>query len=103
MNTVYTNGYYGHNIETKIDLDNSRLVTISTMKRSSGLLVTFASVGTRNGDFISSIMFQDFTKNLASQKVRVTEKAVRLQHQQALDGIESLLAEIEDFYSKETA
>jgi hypothetical protein len=48
-------------------------------------------------------MFQDFTKNLASQKVRVTEKAVRTQHQQALDGIESLLAEIEDFYSKETA
>jgi hypothetical protein len=40
---------------------------------------------------------------LIIESVRVTEKAVGTQHQQALNDIDSLLAEITEFYENETA
>ena len=101
MKTAYFKGYYGQQAETGLDLPDNRFLKITTMKRASGNLATTASVGKSNGDSFSFVVFQDFNKTLASEKVRVTEKAVKTQHDKVLENLDALKAEIAEFYSKE--
>lgn len=103
MNTSYFKGYYGHQAETGMDLPDNRFLKITTMKRSSGNLATTATVGKSSGNSFSFVVFQDFTKTLVNEKVRVTEKAVKNQHDKVLENLDALKAEIAEYYSKETA
>lgn len=103
MNTIINKGYHGNQAKTTIKLDNDKILNITTMKRSNGLLSTTASVGTLKDGFISHMMFQDYAKTLISEKVRVTTKAVENQHNAALESIETIKADIEQFYQKELA
>ena len=103
MKTAYFKGYYGHQAETGMDLPDNRFLKITTMKRSSGNLVTTATVGKSSGNSFSFVMFEDFNKTLLHEKVRVTEKAVKNQHDKALENLDALKAEIAEYYSKETA
>lgn len=73
-------------------------LSITTMKRSSGVLSTTATVHINDGDFMIHRVYYDFTKTLATQSVHVTEKAVSAQHAKAKEGLADLLEEIELHY-----
>jgi hypothetical protein len=101
MKTSIYKGYYGWTAETGLNLPDNRFAKITTMKRHGGNLATTITVGTSNGDFFSTVMFQDYNKTLISEKVRVTEKAVKNQHQKALDDLTIQLDNIKRFYDGE--
>ena len=90
--------------KTTIDLDN-REVSITTRKTSNGLLNTIVSVGTREGMFVSHILYQDFMRTYISTACnRITSKVVEKQHNDFLDGsLDNVLVAIDEFYNKETA
>ena len=86
--------------ETKLMLTNKLQLSIVTVKRSSGRLVTMASCGWRNGSFIEHVIYQDYTSTVSSSMPkRVTRKAVEEQHLNV--NIESLIAEASKFYQLE--
>jgi len=66
--------------ESRLDLGGSRNLKFHTSKVHSGKLVTTASVCKIDGVFESHMVYQDLYVTLASNKVRVTEKACREQH-----------------------
>ena len=88
-NTKFINSFHGWEGRTRIDV-NGQTWEISTMKRYSGKLTTNAmkikvlesSHGCEVTTFGSSEMFN--TLNLISEKVRVTQNAVKDQHERAL-------------------
>ena len=89
---------------TEIAIEDDRVVTIRTRKSSSGALVTYVSVGKSRDGFISHMMFHDYNKSaMVSNPKRITEKLVSAQHDKVLSGIDALLADINEFYSKEIA
>ncbi len=96
-------GRCGWTMETSVELGNNRQLNVLTMKRHNGDLVTSASVGIHDGDFISHRVHQDFSKRLMSEKVRVTENRVILQHKSAIENLDDLIAEANEFYCTETA
>ena len=89
-------GYHGWTAESEVTVGD-RIVKITTMKRSNGLLATTATAGKKDGMFFTFMMFQDFTKTLLQEKARCTEKSVRLQH--SLIDTAALAAEVEAFYA----
>ena len=103
MKTAYFKGYHGNQAESGVELPDNRFLKITTMKRSSGNLATTATVGKSSGNSFSFVVFQDFNKTLANEKIRVTEKAVKNQHDKVLENLDDLKAEIAEYYSKETA
>ena len=90
--------------KTVLDLDD-REVSITTRKTSNGLLSTMVSVGTRDGSFVSHMMYQDFMRTYISTACkRITSKVVEKQHNDFLDGsLDNVLVAIREFYNKETA
>ena len=89
---------YGWKAESQVELGNDRVLSITTMKRSSGALVTTASVGKREGMFISHMMFQDFNTSVeTSTPKKVTQKAVETQHIGTV--VEDLVAKAIAFYA----
>ena len=95
----YYNRWCGH---TEIDLHvDDRVLTISTSK-SNGLLKTYATVGTREGAFISHTCYSDYRKTwVAMNPKRVTEKAVTQQHNEVvIDMISSIIADVKKFYKE---
>lgn len=90
--------------EDTIDLgvntdDGAMQIHISTSKRYSGELASIASVRYAKGDGSFSFMvFQDYNKGIIRSKTRVTEKAVALQHAQALEKLPAIKAEVATFY-----
>lgn len=105
MSTVYSKNRYGHSAETTVELENKRLLKISTSKSTiSRRLQTTATVHTRDGGalvhkFAFGSRNGDFSKRMCSQETRVTEKAVREQHQQALAQLKGILQEVQDHYA----
>jgi hypothetical protein len=70
------------------------------MKRSSGKLVSNASVYNDAGNgMISMMMFQDYSKGVESNQVRVTEKAVKEQHSRVVANIDAIVADAKAFYA----
>jgi len=94
--------------ETTLDINPSigkiNCLKISTMKRSSGRLVTMATAGTSEdyGNGMASfsfMMFQDYNEKIAdSAPGRVTAKVVEAQHN-AIDADE-VLEKVKAFYNK---
>lgn len=87
--------------KTQIELPNDHILEFSTSKRSSGVLSTTANVHKVEGNFITHRMFQDYSKQIVSEKVRVTEKAVRAQHAVALQHLDQVLSEVKAQYNFE--
>ena len=105
MNTYIRKDYRGNwRAETRIDIEDNRVVTVSTYKISNGSLCTNVSVGTLNDGFISHRVFADYNKFVKQEwPKRVTEKVVSSQHDSVLSDIDSILSSITEFYSLETA
>jgi len=97
MNTRTTKGYYGWSSKSEVALPNGKAIRFVTMKRSSGDLVTSAQVGTVDDYSFTTIMFQDFSKNIIKTKpARVTAKVVEAQH--AMIDVDMVLAQVNAFY-----
>jgi len=93
---VYKNAYNGWCAESTVPVGD-RVIRITTMKRSNGMLATTASAGKQDGYSFTFVVFEDFSKTLCLQKVRCSEKAVRLQHSQV--DTTALVAEVEAYYA----
>jgi|LakMenEpi03Aug12_release.lakeMendotaPanAssembly.Ray.scaffolds.fasta_scaffold163132_6 hypothetical protein len=89
---------------SRIMLDDKTVLCISTHKTFSGALVTSAAVNHLTDDgFESHTMFGDFHKIIIANKVRVTESAVKAQHDAALLVLDSIKDEIATFYANKEA
>lgn len=92
MNANISKGRDGWEAKTTIDMGaDSRVLIISTHKTTGGM-VTSATVNKRDGVFLVWDMFWDFSKRAVYKGARCTEKTVRELHQLALDGIEQTIA-----------
>lgn len=81
MDTKTLKGDRGWFAESKIDLPNSKVLTILTMKRYSGKLITTASVSKIENGVATHAVYQDFTLAVAySEPKHITAKVVEEQH-----------------------
>jgi hypothetical protein len=79
-------------------------VQISTHKGGRGGVVSYATVGIRDGISFSFLMFGDFSKAVASYPAgRVTSKIVEEAHAATLASVDSILEEVAAFYSVKEA
>jgi hypothetical protein len=97
--------HYGWQAQTRVWLDDVRVLEFMTMKRFNGQLATTATcMSKQDGSrFLSYVMLQDFSERLISENVRVTEKAVVNQHSYALSLVEEVKARCAAFYDKSEA
>ncbi len=79
---VYRDHWKVLHAETKIMLDETKQLSISTSKSSSGMLITSANVGHLKDGCLSMMLFQDFSESRIAQSHpgRVTEKVILEQH-----------------------
>lgn len=81
-------------------LSDRTYLEVVTMKRSSGALCTSCWIQKEDNGYLSHAMYQDFSKTIYEAKVRCTEKAVREQHELALQNIATPIAEAVAHYNK---
>lgn len=79
--------------ETLVHLFDKFWLKVSTHKVYSGSLVTSAHVHQAEGKFETHRMYTDYSKRLEDNVIRVTEKAVQLQHERVLLSLEAIKAE----------
>ena len=84
--------------EDSIELGSNRVLQVTTVKVSSGEIVTRASVHKRAGGFLSHMMFQDFSQCLKTSQSRCTEKNVAAQHAAAMAKINEVHSAITVHY-----
>ena len=89
--------------ETKLPLQEKQVLHIHTYKDSKGALVTFASVHTVEGNMLTHRCFRDYSKCMAREDVRCTEKNVRAQHDRVLAAIDTITADVQRHYASEPA
>lgn len=104
MNAQINKGRDGWEAKTTIDMGaDDRVLIVSTHKTTGGM-VTSATVNTKDGDFLVWDMFGDFNKRTLYKGARCTEKTVRELHQLALGAIEqTMAAAVAHYASKEGA
>tara|TARA_R110000868_G_scaffold60_2_gene676 strand:- start:1315 stop:1632 length:318 start_codon:yes stop_codon:yes gene_type:complete len=92
--TRHYKGLRGYRSETEIKLGGNRVLSITTMKRNGGNLATCASVGLKEGSFITHTMYQDYSATLINEFKRVTKNAVIQQHQAGLNLLSMVLDDV---------
>jgi hypothetical protein len=86
--------------ETNIPLSDSMLLSLTTMKRSSGNVTTTAVVTIREGQFFTHRMFHDYNKTLLTSRVaRCTPKILETQHEQALQSLDVIKDTVNHHYA----
>lgn len=101
MTNLYKNVRGHWTAEDRIDLGNEQQLTILTMKRSSGIVATTATVGTIEGSFVSHQPFSDYSFTLKSNDTgRCTEKSVAAQHAACLSQLDEIKESVKAFYTK---
>jgi hypothetical protein len=74
-------------------------LTISTSKQAKAIITT-ASVGTREGAFVSHVMCQDYWKQLAFEScTRATAKRLQAQHDEVLTKLDNIVSDVTSFYA----
>lgn len=100
---IYKDTYYGWKAITLLpvpQLSDKTYLEVTTMKRSNGALCTTCWIQKEDNGMLSHVMFQDFNKTIYETKVRCIEKAVREQHELALQNIATTIAEAVAHYNK---
>lgn len=87
----------GWTAENEIDLGNDLILQLRTTKRTKGV-GCFASVHKRDGNFLTHRMFQDYSREIANEMGRATEKLVAHVHQKGLDTVPTILLAIRAQY-----
>lgn len=99
METTFGKGSVGWSAKTTLDLPDARQLVIRTERRVfGGGLATNGTVFTINGDGTTTHVmglgvagFGDYSERLMlTQPARITEKAVRQQHEQVLARIDAI-------------
>ena len=88
----------------EIALGDNLVLTIRTSKNYSSNLNTYASVGRKDGNFISHVVYRDFSTCIFSRHpTRITSKVVEAQHAEALAMLDSIKDRIDAHYSVSVA
>lgn len=103
LKTRIGKGREGWEVETQVPMDGGYILRIATSKRFSGILATTASRFKLIDGGMTCVMFQDFSKTVVQEKVRVTEKSAIEQHKIALNQLDVLRAEVDAFYAQKEA
>jgi hypothetical protein len=86
--------------ESEVELTDTLVLSITTSKSYNGQLLTTASVGRRDGIFISHSVFGDFSKFVEGKSYpRITAKVVEKQHNDVIDQIDNLIALAKKHYN----
>jgi ribosomal protein L3 len=88
---------------TSIDLEDARVLRIETSKNDSGYVTTLATVHKRERDTLIHAMFADYSKYLAKEKIRATDKAITAQHDKVLADLPTIMADVTRHYAGEPA
>ena len=94
--------FYGWFVQSDVAVGD-RVLRLTTMKRSSGLLATTGSAGKKDGIAFSFTTGDDFFKTLASAKCRVTKNAAITQHNAVISNIDLVIKDIDKFYAQKEA
>jgi len=92
----------GYQAISMIPFDNERDMRIATMKTFGGELATSATVVTKTEMGFTYMMYQDYSALMEREKVRVTSKAVKEQHERALAKIDAYTRAAWQFYEHKT-
>lgn len=92
MAMITKSAHYGWTVVSYLEFRGDLRIKLTTMKRHSGKLVTTASAMKNDGAFESHMMYADFSQNVISETVRVTEKAALAQHNAALAVRDEIIA-----------
>lgn len=91
-------------IETRVPLEGNRRLEIDTSKSDSGPVTTYAAVFHLKEDGAKvHALFQDYCKCFAKEKIRATEKALKMQHDKVLAQIDTILDDVTRHYAGEPA
>jgi hypothetical protein len=85
--------------EDNLDLAASKVLQISTHKVSNGAIVTRASVSTRDGAFLSHMVYRDFSQCIKISKDRCTAKNVNAQHEAAMAKLPEIQEAVTAWYA----
>lgn len=78
----------GWTAKSEIQLSGNRVLTITTRKWNSGLIVSFATVAEKHGSMLFHSVHKDFAKYVAQSDKRATEKAIsELHHSVDFDAV----------------
>ena len=101
MTTRYQRNETGPFARTEVELANNRLLTITTrLAFPSAPLKTTASVGLVKDGFVTHVAMRDYVEALAANKLtRLTEAAVKAQHDRQLASLPDLIGRVEAFYA----
>lgn len=88
--------------QTEIPLEGNQVLSLRTYRNSThGVLATHANVAKREGDFMVTRLFQDFSEVVAKEPcARATAKVCEAQHQAVLSNLDDLKAKISTYYAE---
>ena len=92
MNANISKGRDGWEAKTTFDLGTKNRVLVISTHKTTGGMVTSATVNTKDGDFLVWDMFGDFSHRVTFRGARCTEKSVRDMHQSCLQKIDQTIA-----------
>lgn len=100
MNARIYKGAFGWKAEAVVNLTDTIRLCITTMKRSSGALMTIVTGSKLEGDYWYYTVLQDYNKGvLSTNPARVTQKSVEQQQQQAMTMVDKIVADARNFYN----
>lgn len=100
MAHIRKDAHNGWTVTTYIDFHDDMKIKVLTMKRHSGNLTTTVSATRCDGEFETHMMFKDFSKTMASDRVRVTEKAAMEQHNRVVAMRDDIIRQVTQHYAE---
>ena len=85
--------------EYNLDLAAAKVLQISTHKVNDGSIVTRASVSTRDGAFLSHMVYRDFSQCIKTSMDRCTAKNVNAQHEAAMAKLPEIQEAVTAWYA----
>jgi len=92
---------FGWKAESYFPLDDTTRITITTMKRSSGLITTSVTGSRKEGEMWYWTVCKDYSMTWGvSKSIRATQKTVADQQQIVLNQLDNIKSEVVSFYEQ---
>jgi hypothetical protein len=92
---------FGWKAESFFPLDDTTRITITTMKRSNGLITTTVMASCKEGEMYYWTVCKDYSKTWGiSKSIRATQKTVAEQQQTVLAQLDQIKFEVVAFYEQ---
>lgn len=99
--TVSRDHYKKLGAKSYIKINDEYKLKVSSYKADNGITSTYLKAVKQEGPFETFVIFQDYHKRIASEKIaRLTEKNLLAFHENALKQIEPFLNDAKLFYSQ---